>query len=389
MESLKQEIHAYMDFLAGELADVNRFIFEHPEVAMNEKKTSSKLVEVLKKHGFEVKTPACGMETAFIAEASSGTEGPHIAFVAQYDALLDLGHACGHNLCSTASLGAALGLAKFLSRLNGRVSVMGTPSEEVLPTSGKVKMIGEGVFQDVDAAIATHPHSRTWLAEQFLAINQISIRFKGKSTHAGDTPHLGRNAYDAVQLTFIGLSFLRQQLRQDARVHWGEVEINGPMNVIPEAASAKIGLRASDDVYTEEITRKAVDCIKGAALMTGCEAEYETLEGYRSFKVNPTIVEEFRSNLATLEIPEDDPPEFGRGGSTDMGNISRVVPAIYPLFKITDNDPPHSSAFCTASGTDAAFETMIKMSKAMAATGARCLSDTGFLERIRKDFEKV
>jgi len=389
VESLKQEIHTYMDSLAGELADVNRFIFEHPEVAMNEKKSSSKLVEVLKKYGFNVETPACGMETAFVADVSSGTEKPHIAFVAQYDALLDLGHACGHNLCASASLGAALGLAEFLSRLNGRVSVIGTPSEEVLASSGKLKMIAEGIFQDVDVAIATHPHSRTLLAERFLAINQISVRFKGKSTHAGDTPHLGKNAYDAVQLTFIGLSFLRQQLRQDARVHWGEVEINGPMNVIPDAASAKIGLRASDDIYTEEITRKAVNCIQGAALMTGCEAEYETLEGYRSFKINPTIVEEFRSNLEKLEIPEDDPPEFGRGGSTDMGNISQVVPAIYPLFKITDNDPPHSSTFCSASGTDAAFEMMMKMSKAMAATGARCLGDTEFVTQIRKDFEKI
>ena len=126
MESLIQEIQTYMDSLTGELADVNRFIFEHPEVAMMEKKSSSKLVAVLENYGFNVEAPACGMGTAFVADVSSGTDGPHIVFVAQYDALLDLGHACGHNLCATASLGAALGLAKFLSRLNGRVSVIGT-----------------------------------------------------------------------------------------------------------------------------------------------------------------------------------------------------------------------------------------------------------------------
>ena len=356
MERMTTDIWAYMDSLAGTLADVNRFIYEHPETALEEKKSASTLIDVLERYGFSVQTPAAGMETAFVATVSSGSQSPHIAFVAQYDALRDLGHACGHNLCATASLGAALGVAKFLSRLNGRVSVIGTPSEEVLASSGKLKMIAEGLFQDVDAAMATHPHSRTWLAERFLAINQISVRFMGKSTHAGDTPHLGVgvNAYDAVQLTFVGLSFLRQQLRQDARVHWGEVDIRGPMNVIPEKASAKIGLRASDDAYTEELTRKAVNCIQGAALMTGCEASYEIIQGYRSFRVNPALVDAFRSNLKKVDMPEDDPPEFGRGGSTDMGNISQVVPAIYPLFKITENDPPHSSAFCSASGTDGA-----------------------------------
>jgi len=309
-----------------------------------------------------------------------------VAYIAQYDALRDLGHACGHNLCATASLGAALALAGCLSKLEGKVSVIGTPSEEVLVSSGKLRMIKAGIFNDVDAAMATHPHTGTWLAERFLAINQISVRFKGKSAHAGDTPHLGVNAYDAVQLTCIGLSFLRQQLRQDARVHWGEVKIRGPMNVIPDDAEIKIGLRASDNIYTEEITRKAVNCIRGAALMTGCEPEYEIFHGYQSFKTNPTLVKELRSNLKELQVAEDIPQEFGRAGSTDMGNISQVVPAIYPLFKIADSDAPHSMGFCKAAGKASAFEMTLKMAKAMAMTGAGCLSDSQLMNQIREDF---
>ena len=386
MESLKQEIGSTLDLVANELAEVNRFIYERPEVALQEKKAAAKITEVLERHGFQVHMPAAGMDTAFVASLHHGKERPHVAYVAQYDALLNLGHACGHNLCAIASLGAGLGVAKFLSKLGGKVSVIGTPSEEVLTSSGKLKMIKAGIFEDVDVAIATHPHTGTYLAEKFLAINQISVRFKGKSAHAGDIPYLGVNAYDAVQLTFIGLSFLRQQLRQDARVHWGEVNIAGPMNVIPADASAKIGLRASDNAYTEEITRKAVNCIKGAVMMTGCEPEYEIFKGYQSFKINMNLVQEFRSNLKEFQVTEDPLPEFGRAGSTDMGNVSQVVPAIYPLFKITDGDPPHSSEFCEAAGTESAFDMTLKMAKAMAMTGARCLKDAAFLEQAREDF---
>jgi len=389
MQNLKREIDSHIDTLANELAEVSRFIYEHPEVALQEKKAAGKITEVLARHGFQVQMPAVDMDTAFVASLHHGKERPHVAFVAQYDALLNLGHACGHNLCTTASLGAALGTAKILSALGGKVSVIGTPSEEVLTSSGKLKMIEAGIFEDVDAAIATHPHTGTYLAEKFLAINQVSVRFKGKSAHAGDIPYLGVNAYDAVQLTFIGLSFLRQQLRQDARVHWGEVNIKGPMNVIPDHASAKIGLRASDNAYTEEITQKAVNCIKGAAMMTGCEPEYEIFPGYESLKINNSLVDELRTNLERFQVIEDPLPEFGRAGSTDMGNVSQVVPAIYPLFKISDGDPPHSSEFCEAAGTESAFDMTLKMSKAMAMTGARCLKDAGFLKRIRKDFNEL
>jgi amidohydrolase len=388
LNGLFEEICRCVDALEKTLSGVNRFIYEHPESALQERKAAVKLIDVLSANGFRVTAPAAGMETAFISTIGDENARPHIAFIAQYDALIDLGHACGHNLCAAASLGAALAAAAALPRSAGRISVVGTPSEEVLSSSGKMKMIAAGIFEDIDAALACHPHNRTWLDEKFLSINQIGFRFKGKSAHAGDTPHQGINAFDAVQLTFIGLSFLRQQLRQDARVHWGEVEINGPMNVIPDAASAKIGLRASDDSYTEEITRKAVDCLEGAALMTGCSPEYDLLRGYRSFKVNAPLVEELKGCLGKLGVPVDPAPAFGRGGSTDMGNISQVVPACYPLFKITDAGTPHSSAFMTAAGTEAAFQEMLKMTKALAAAGARCLTDSAFLKRVKNGFQE-
>jgi amidohydrolase len=249
MEAIREKIQKYVDTIRRELLEVSRYIYDNPEVGFEERKASRKLVEVLKDHGYKVEYPVASVETAFQATICIGAERPHIAILAEYDALPDLGHACGHNLIATAAVGAGLAMGQVMPSIKGRISVIGTPAEEVLSDSGKMRLVAAGIFKDVDAAMIVHPHSKTWLDRPFLAVDEVSVRFSGKSSHAASAPHLGINAYDALQLTFIGLSFLRQQLRQDARIHWGDLEIRGAKNVIPDASSATITVRLGGDEY--------------------------------------------------------------------------------------------------------------------------------------------
>jgi len=387
MEQCEEKIKDYIESIRSQLLEVSTYIYNNPEVGFEERKASRRLVEVLKKHGFTVTYPACGVETAFQAITRGETERPHIAILAEYDALPGLGHACGHNLIATAALGAGLAVAQVISSLRGRLSVIGTPAEETLTDSGKMRLIAAGMFNDVDGAMIVHPHGNTWLGKPFLAVDEVSVRFNGKSSHAASAPHLGINAYDAMQLTFTGISFLRQQLRQDARVHWGDLEVRGAKNVIPDACSATLCVRALDDLYTKEVMDKVLNCIRGAVLMTGCTADYRISEGFRAMKYNRPMEACFGEHLRRLGVTIDELPQHGRAGSTDMGNVSRVVPSIHPFFKIMDGVAPHTPEFLEASKTEAAFEATLTAAKAMAMTVVDLLSDPGLMEQVKKEFE--
>jgi amidohydrolase len=387
MEELVQKIDEYLNSIHDELLEISRYIFQNPEVGFKEKKSSLKLVEVLKKNNFEVTYPVGGLETAFKATFSSGINKPHIAVLAEYDALPKIGHACGHNLIATAALGAGLAVSQLLTSIQGKVSVIGSPAEEILTDSGKMKLLDAGVFKGVDVAMMVHPHGKTWLERPFLAVDEIKVCFHGKSSHAASTPHLGINAYDALQLTFAGLSFLRQQLRQDVRVHWGDLKVSGAKNVIPDSASATINVRALDDQYLKEVGKKVVNCIKGAALMTSSEPEYEILQGYRAMKYNRCLNDVFVKNIGRLGINIDDLPEYG-GGSTDMGNVSQVVPSIHPFFKIKDGVVPHTKEFAEAADTEEAFKATMFAAKALAMTGIDLLTSPETFNQVREQFEK-
>lgn len=387
MEEFRKKIVSYVDSIRGELDDVNRYIHQNPELSSEEYKSSRRLTEALSGHGFVVNMPVAGLETAFVASRSSGVERPHVAFMCEYDALPELGHACGHNLIAVSSLAAGLTIAHLLKELEGKVSVLGTPSEEVLRQSGKVAMIKAGLFKDMDLAICTHPFSQTFLGQRALAINEINVDFIGRSAHPAASQHLGINAYDGVQLTLNGLSFLRQQLRPDARVHWGDIKVSGARNVIPDRASVVLCVRASTVEYTNELTQKAINCAKGAALMTGCQVEYKVLEGYRSFKLNPTLDRIMTEYMETLDMTFDAPPRFGLGGSSDSGDVSQVVPGTHPMYQIAPDIAVHSVEFREAAGSDVAFETTLTMAKAMAMTAVRVMTDPEVRSQVWADFE--
>ena len=388
MQNIRSEIDRCLDEIKDEVLDVERYIYKNPELQLEEYKAAAKLVDVLSRHGFKVQEKAGGVDTAFIASKSGGQDHPHVAFLAEYDALPGLGHACGHNLIAACGLAAGLALSKAWPDFPGTISVIGTPAEESPVKSGKIKMLKAGCFEGIDMALMAHPCNATWLGEPFLAANHISFSFKGFPAHAAGGPYQGINAYDAVQLTFTGMNYLRQQLRQDARVHWGEVNVPSAMNVIPEFASAVMGVRATDNAYTEELTQKALNCIKGAALMTGCEADYTVTHGYEAIKVNRVMLELVAEELAELGISADPPNAHGQPGSTDLGNVSQKLPAVHPLYKITGEAAPHTVEFCAAAGTQEAFEATMKMASALAKAAARIVEDPQMLQRIKEEFKQ-
>ena len=386
MPEIKQRISQCLSELKGQIIDTGRYIFERPETALEEHQAAARLVEVLREHGFEVTEKAGGLETAFIASKKGGGDGPHVAFLAEYDALPGLGHACGHNLIASCALAAGLALAKALPDFKGVISVFGTPAEESVAGSGKMAMLEAGCFEGVDLCLMAHPGQSTWLGMPFLGVNHIKFSFKGAPAHAAGAPYQGVNAYDAVQLTFTGMSFLRQQLRQDARVHWGAVQVPSAINVIPDFASAEIGVRATDNAYTEYLTQKALDCIKGAALMTGCEADYQVIQAYQAIKVNQTILGLVERELEEMGVTADPANPYGQPGSTDLGNVSQKVPAIHPLYKITGRGAPHTEEFRAAANTDEAYEATLKMASALAKAAAQIVLDEKLLARVKQEF---
>lgn len=385
---IQEKIHERLSGLKEDLFAVSSYIHENPEIGLEETKAADKLVEVLKNKGFSIKYPVGDTDTAFQATITGESDTPHIAVLAEYDALPNIGHACGHNLIATAAIGAGLALTKILPTLKGRVSVIGTPAEEILTGSGKMRLVDAGVFNDVDVALMAHPHCHTWIDKPFLAVDSISVTFRGKPAHAASSPHFGINAYDAVQLTLTGINFLRQQIRQDARIHWGDINIGGAVNVIPDICSATICVRASDDAYTKELTAKVINCIKGAELMTGCSSEHKISEGYRSMKYNQSLNTLFRNALDRLGVTIDELPPHGRAGSTDMGNVSQVVPSIHPFFKIHNEAVPHTVEFREAAKTVEAFEASLQAAEAMAVTAAELISDPNLVKQAKEEFEK-
>ena len=388
MDELKSIIAESLKRNRDQLWDLNLFIHRNPEIAYEELKASARVAEFIAQQGFDVQHPAAGMETALIA--TKGNDGPRLAFLAEYDALPQIGHGCGHNLIAVSAVAAAIALVDALSASDsagGTIMLLGTPAEELLVDSGKMRFIDAGVFEGVDATFSAHPYHRTKSTNSSLAYNEVTVRFRGQSAHAAADPFHGRNAYDALQLSFVGLSFLRQQLRPDARVHWGEIEVGGAKNIIPDNAAAKIGCRARDNEYCDDLARKIIDCAKGAALMTSCEMDYIFQPGFQTLKENSALEKLYEANLIRLGVNIDGPDPIDSPGSADVGNVSQVTPTIQPCFKITEGAAMHSPQFCRAAGTVEAFDAAMTSAQALAMTAADLLVDPKALSRIRRDFQ--
>src|SRR5712692_4693115 len=285
---MREAILKAIDDAADELVGLARRIHAAPEIAFEEAKASQWLSETLERHGFKVQRGVADLPTAFRAERVASPGGPTVAFFAEYDALPEIGHACGHNLICTAALGAGIGLAAIGSKVAGKVLVMGTPAEE--GGGGKVLMLQRGAFAGIDAALMFHPADYTLTMRQSLASYRLKVKFVGKAAHAAAAPYEGINALDGLVQMFVNIGLLRQQLRDDARVH-GIITYGGAAtNIIPDRAEAAFSVRATDSAYAAKVLEKVINCGRAGAAATGATFEHETQKGYEAMKPNRPLL---------------------------------------------------------------------------------------------------
>jgi amidohydrolase len=385
VDQLKDELSSRIDALRPELERIGRDIHANPEIAYEEHRAVAWLTALLQKYGFAVEVGVANTPTAFVATRRNGT-GPTVAFLSEYDALRGLGHGCGHNLIATASTGAGIALAELLDRVGGRVQVIGTPAEE--GGGGKVRLIRGGIFQEVDAAMMVHPDTRTQVVHWALAVTHMHFEFTGRAAHASGDPEKGINALDAFVLAYNGISMLRQHIKEGARLHGFLKEGGTAPNIVPERTSGEFLVRAREQAYMEELVQKVKNIFQAAALATGCSVKLSfEEEPYADMRNNSVLAELFEENLNRMGVRSVKGIPWENAGSTDMGNVSHVVPALHPTIAIAPADVPgHSQAFLEASGSLRGYQAMVDAAKALAMTGADLLADPQLVEKARAEF---
>jgi amidohydrolase len=315
------------------LRDISKWLYENPEIAYEERGSSARLVEFLRDNGLTVDYPAWGLETAF--DARTGSEGPEVVICAEYDALPEVGHACGHNVIATAACGAGVALAGLTDELGFRVRILGTPAEESY--GGKIDMIEAGAFEGAAAAMMIHPSPEDVVDPAFLAVAHLDIDFYGKESHAAFAPQVGINALDAAVQAYVNVSTLRQTLYNTDKMHGVITHGGGAPNVIPQHTSLAFYVRAASMTRLAELRTKVEACFEAAALATGCSVEIKPRgHTYTEMHNDPVMVELFSANSDELgrtmgSASTHDP---GAAGSTDMANVSRIVPTIHPMLSI-------------------------------------------------------
>jgi len=387
MSAVKDLVGPAVDRLGDELESVSRLIHEHPELGYQEVQAAGWLSDFLERQGFKVERGVAGVDTSFRGTIETG-DGPTIAILCEYDALPTIGHACGHNVIATAGVGAGAALAALRDQLpKGRVQVIGTPAEE--GGGGKVKLIRGGVFKNVDAAMMIHGFDRWIMHQDLLGIVRCRLEFTGKAAHASADPWEGVNALDAVIQTFNNVSMLRQQVRPEARIHGIVNEGGAAPNIIPEFAVATFYVRAADIEYMWALEKRVIACAEGAARATGCTLKVieHRDTAYEPMKRNATLLELFRANARRFDVVEA-PESRERMGSSDIGNVSQVIPAIQPMVQIApEGTPIHSRAFAEAAVKPLARDGMLKAAKIMAMTTCDLLANPGLVKEARREFE--
>jgi amidohydrolase len=363
------------------LVEVSHFIHGHPELGYEEHLSAETVAVAAHDAGFSVERGAAGLPTAFRATRGSGLL--HIAFCAEYDALPDVGHACGHNIIAASSLGAAIGLAAVADELDVTVILLGTPSEE--GGGGKIDLIEAGYFGDVHAAMMVHPWPDDRLSATCLAVDQFEVVFSGREAHASAAPWQGVNALDAMTVAQVAIGLLRQQLRPGDQVHGFIVEGGVAANIIPARVVGRFMCRSFSAERLVELRERVNACFEAGARATGAGLTVEDLGHPFSHMVSdPDLLEHYRESATALgrhfaDESTSPPPTI----STDMANVSLVVPTIHPLLGIpTEGAVNHQPAFSRACITPAADQAVVDGALALADTAVRVAQDATLRARL-------
>ncbi|MCG8589253.1 MAG: M20 family metallopeptidase [Proteobacteria bacterium] len=385
---LKQEICRLVDGLSQDLVRISHEIHAHPELAFEEHRASALLVETLDKAGLAVERGAYGLETAFVSQF--GPEGaPQIALLAEYDALPEIGHACGHNLIATAAIGAGLALHGLGASLPGRVRLLGTPAEE--HGCGKELMVREGALDGVDAALMIHPSGVNLVSMPCICMAELEVAYRGRAAHAAAMPERGVNALDALVTAYQAVAQLRQHIRRDERVHGIIREGGEAPNVVPERASGSFYVRAETAERLERLKERVAGCFRAGAAATGAELDLDWGPAdYLNLRANAPLETAFRENAEALGrefLPMEALPT-GVTGSTDMGNVSQRVPSIHPMLAAA---PPHVTIhhpdFAEHAGSPSGDACALDGAKALAMTAIDFFCDGELRNRAQRTFD--
>ena len=355
------------------LCEISEYIYHNPELGNQEFKSSEKLISFLEEHNFIVEREFLGLKTAFRAVYDSNKPGLTVGYLCEYDALPEIGHGCGHNMIGTMSAGAGVILSKILDQVGGRVIVYGTPAEET--DGAKVIFAEQGVFEELDAAMMLHPSDKTCASGTSTAIYPLQFRYKGKNAHAASCPQDGINALNSVIQLFNGIDALRQHVTPDVRMHG--IITNGGVaaNIVPDEAVAQFYFRAARKETVMELVEKVKNIAQGAALMTGATLEMERFElPYDDLRTHENLSEAFNENLRILGI--EDIEENEDFGSSDIGNVSHIVPTIHPNIGISNcRVIGHSREMADATISELGHERLLIGTLALAYTGYDVLTN--------------
>lgn len=370
----------------SQFVELGRAIHSNPEVGFTEHEAQKNCTTLLKKHDFEVELGVGGIETAFKARFHGKLGGKiAVAFLAEYDSLPDLGHACGHNLIASAAVGAGIMLSKLADELGGDIVVMGTPAEE--GGGGKIIMLDNGAFDDINYSIMMHPSTENLVGRGGRATVHFDIAFRGKSCHSS-APEKGISALNAIIQLFNGIDSVRALLPEYSNVTGVITDGGTAANVIPDYAHASFSIRATNQTDGDTIMTYLHKIITSIELLTGATAEYKLERGYAERHPNATIESEIKSVLEELGETVGTGKIIGRYGSSDVGNITLKMPAVHTYFKIAESGiQSHSADFTAASNTDYAYSQMIKAAQAMAQAGYRLFADDAFRALVDEEFQ--
>ncbi len=381
--SNKQGILDYIENNKYDYVEISHRIHERPELGNEEIFASRTLIDKLKENDFDIETDIAGHATGFIATYDSGQEGPVIGYLAEYDALPGLGHACGHNIIGTASVLAGSALKQVIDRIGGKVVVLGCPAEEGGENgSAKASYVKAGIIDDIDIALMIHPGNATYPTIDTLAVDVLDIKFYGKSAHASENADEVLNALDAMISYFNGVAQLRQHIKKSQRVHGVILDGGKAANIIPDFTHARFYTRATTRKELDILTEKVNQIARGAAIQTGCDYEFGPIQnGVNEFIKTPKLDELFEKYA--LEVGEDVSHDDFGFGSTDTGNVSHIVPTIHPHVKIgSRNLVGHTHRFREAAASVHGDQALIHGAKIIALMGLELIENKGMFDEI-------
>ncbi len=383
-EKLKASVVGEIDARRHQLSELSLKIHSSPELGFHEVKAAAWLTQYLEENGFSIERGICGLPTAF--KGCYGRGKPAIAILAEYDALPDLGHACGHNLIAGSAVGAGVASKLAIDQFGGSILVIGTPAEEL--HGGKIIMADRGAFDNLDVAMMVHPGPFDTAATQALACQVLEVEFFGKAAHASAKPEAGINALEAMLNSFTAINSLRQHIKDKARIHGIITDGGEAANIVPAHSAGNFVVRTEDDAYLEKLKQRVINCFIGAATASGARLEYRWTDiHYAPLLNNLTLAQLFRQNMQSLGRKVNLSDASQAFGSTDMGNVSQLVPSIHAGVAIAPEEVPlHSTQFAEATASEAGIQGLLDAAKALAMTVVDLIASPEIVIKAKEEF---